>query len=196
MDFFTKSEKWLKKEWQKKSFRVFFVVNVLLSFLLTAENIGLFSSGVSRALRYDLLLAALAVIAWIDRRSKRIPNSILLAMILIRLIFLALEWILYPDMGLAMLISSVMGALIGGGLFLLCYFLTRGGIGMGDVKLFAVVGLYVGSGVIMTVVFLSVVASAVYSIIQLLRKKTKLKDEIPFAPFIWIGLILAMAIGM
>lgn len=196
MNFFTKSTKWLKKEWQEKNFRIFLVVNVLLSFLLTAENIGLFSSGVSRAFRYDLLLAALAVIAWIDRRSKRIPNSILLAMILIRLIFLALEWILYPDMGLAMLISSVMGALIGGGLFLLCYFLTRGGIGMGDVKLFAVVGLYVGSGVIMTVVFLSVVASAVYSIIQLLRKKTKLKDEIPFAPFIWIGLILAMAIGM
>ena len=196
MNFFTKSTKWLKKEWQKKSFRVFLVVNVLLCFLLTAENIGLFSSGVLRALRYDLLLAALAVIAWIDRRSKRIPNSILLAMIPIRLIFLALEWILYPDMGLAMFISSVMGALIGGGLFLLCYFLTRGGIGMGDVKLFAVVGLYVGSGVVMTMVFLSVVASAVYSIIQLLRKKTKLKDEIPFAPFIWIGLILAMAIGM
>ena len=40
-------------------------------------------------------------------------------------------------------------------------------------------------------------ACAVYSdTVQLVRKKAKLKDEIAFAPFVWIGLILTMALGI
>lgn len=196
MNFLKKSCNWLAKEWRQKSFRIFIIINIVFVILLTYENIGLFSANVLRTLRHDALLASLAVIAWIDRQKKIIPNGILLFMVCIRLIFWVVEWIIAPDVGLAMLISAVMGALIGGGLFLLCYFITRASIGMGDVKLFCVIGLYVGSGVIMTVVFLSVVVSAVYSIVQLVRRKTKLKDEIPFAPFVWIGMILTMVIGM
>ena len=81
-------------------------------------------------------------------------------------------------------------------MFLICYFITRGGVGMGDVKLFFVAGLYLGSGGIMAVIVTTVFSSAVYSIVQLVRKKAKLKDEIAFAPFVWIGRILAMALGI
>ena len=48
----------------------------------------------------------------------------------------------------------------------------------------------------MAVIVTTVFSSAVYSIEQLVRKKAKLKDEIAFAPFVWIGLILAMALGI
>ena len=97
---------------------------------------------------------------------------------------------------MAILISSVFGALIGGGIFLLAHFISKGGVGMGDVKLFAVIGFYVGNGSIMAAAFLSVMAGAVYSITMLLFKKIKLKEEIPFAPFIFVGTILTMALGM
>lgn len=196
MAFVKESIRWLKRERGQRSFRIYMAVNAVLAAALTAENMLLFSAGAMKALRYAILLAALAVIAWIDRRSRRIPNRILLALATIRLFLLAVEWAVYPSMGLAVFLSSVGGGLLGGGLFLLCGFLSRGGMGMGDVKLLAVTGLFVGMGVVMTVIFLSVTVSAVYSAVQLLRKKTNLKDEIAFAPFVWIGLLLTMAIGM
>lgn len=81
-------------------------------------------------------------------------------------------------------------------LFLLAHFISKGGIGMGDVKLFAVIGCYVGSRSIMSAAFLSVLSGAVYCIVMLLLKKIKLKEEIPFAPFIFVGTMLTMALGM
>ena len=196
MDFFKKSSRWLKVEWKNKNFRVFLFLNMLLAVLLSAENTVLFSVGALKMLRYVILLGAVAVIACIDRRSKRIPNDILLAMVYIRVILLVVECICYPAYAMSMLISSLLGSVLGGGMFLICYFITRGGVGMGDVKLFFAVGLYLGSGGIMAVIVTTIFSSAIYSVIQLIRKKAKLKDEIAFAPFVWIGLVMAMALGI
>ena len=185
MKFLKKSKRWMKAHWQNKSFRIFLAVNILLVVLLSVENMLLFSAGVLKMLRYVILLCGVAVIACIDRRSKRIPNEILLALVYIRALVLIAECVMYPSYALSMIISALLGSILGGGMFLICYFITRGGVGMGDVKLFFVAG-------IVTTVF----SSAVYSIVQLVRKKAKLKDEIAFAPFVWIGLILTMALGI
>ena len=48
----------------------------------------------------------------------------------------------------------------------------------------------------MAAAFLSVMVSAIYSVVMLLLKKIKLKEEIPFAPFIFVGTALTMALGM
>ena len=186
----------MKARWQNKSFRIFLVVNILLMVLLSVENMLLFSVGVLKMLRYVILLCGVAVIACIDRRSKRIPNEILLALVYIRAVVLIAECVMYSSYVLSMIISALLGSILGGGMFLICYFITRGGVGMGDVKLFFVAGLYLGSGGIMAVIVTTVFSSAVYSIVQLVRKKAKLKDEIAFAPFVWIGLVLAMALGI
>lgn len=196
MRFFEKSSEWLKLQWKSRKFRVFFLMNLVLAVVLSAENVLLFSTGVLKMSRYVLLLAAVAVIACIDKKSKRIPNEILLAMLIIRVLIFFAEWISYPSYALSLLISALMGGVIGGGMFLICYLITRGGVGMGDVKLFFTAGCYLGTGGIMTVTVTTVLASAIYSIIQLIRRKAKLKDEIAFAPFVWIGLVLAMALGI
>ena len=191
MKFLKKSKRWMKAHWQNKSFRIFLAVNILLVVLLSVENMLLFSAGVLKMLRYVILLCGVAVIACIDRRSKRIPNEILLALVYIRALVLIAECVMYPSYALSMIISALLGSILGGGMFLICYFITRGGVGMGDVKLF-----FLGSGGIMAVIVTTVFSSAVYSIVQLVRKKAKLKDEIAFAPFVWIGLILTMALGI
>lgn len=186
----------MKAHWQNRKFRIFLFLNVALAVLLSVENMMLFSVGVLKMLRYVVLLGGLAVIACIDRRSHRIPNEILLVMLYIRAILLVIECICYPSYALSMIIAALLGSIFGGGMFLVCYFITRGGVGMGDVKLFFVAGLYLGSGGVMAVIVTTVFSSAIYSVIQLIRKKAKLKDEIAFAPFVWIGLILAMALGI
>lgn len=187
--------RWIKQQMNDKRFRILAVAGVIAGIVLCAEFV-LFSYSVPKILRYLILLESMFLIAWIDQRKRRIPNKILLAMLAARIVILIVEWLLVPSMGMSLLISSAFGMLLGGGMFLLAHFLSRGGVGMGDVKLFAVTGWYVGAGSIMPLVFLTALISAAYSIVMLLLKKIKLKEEIPFAPFVLAGTILTMALGM
>lgn len=185
----------IKIQLKDRKFRIYAGLGIIVGIVLCAEFL-MFSYSILKCVRYLVLLAATFVIAWIDRHERRIPNRILLILLGIRAVLLVGEWTLVPSMGLSLLISSLMGMLIGGGLFLLAYFISRGGVGMGDVKLFAVIGTYMGTGSIMALVFMTALAAALYSIIMLILKKIKLKEEIPFAPFVLVGTILTMALGM
>lgn len=186
---------WIKEQIKDKRFRILLAVGVLVEILLSAEFI-LFSYSPLKIIRYIILLSAMFIIAWIDQCDRRIPNDILLVLSAVRIVLWIVECFVFKGIGLALLFSSLLGMIFGGGLFLLAHFLSKGGVGMGDVKLFAVIGTYVGGGSIMTVVFLTAAVSAVYSIIMLALKKIKLKEEIPFAPFALTGVILTMALGM
>ncbi len=186
---------WIKTQMKARSFRILAAAGILTGIALGAEFL-LFSYSILKIARYLMLLEGMFVIAWIDQHERRIPNRILLLLLGIRAVILAAEWILVPSMGLALLISSALGLLLGGGLFLIAHLISRGGVGMGDVKLFAVIGTYVGAGSIMPLVFLTALAAALYSLVMLALKKVSMKEEIPFAPFVLAGVILAMALGM
>ena len=186
---------WFKEQLKQKKFRILLILLILVLVGFIAE-FSLFQYGFLKILRYLILLTGLFLIAWIDQKEKRIPNKILMILLILRVFILAAEWLMYPEFGLSMAFSAGLGMLFGGGLFFVAYLVSRGGIGFGDVKLFAVIGVYMGSGSIFSVVFLTVVVSAVYSIVMLILKKIKLKEEIPFAPFVLIGAILSMALGM
>lgn len=187
--------KWFQEQMESRRFRWLLAGAVVAGVGLTAEFF-VFSYSILKILRYLILYAALFFLAWIDHKQRRIPNKILSRLLALRAILLVAEGAMFPRMALVIALSSVLGMLLGGGMFLLARFLSKGGVGMGDVKLFAVIGSYVGSGSIMTVTFLTIVISAAYSIVMLAVKKVRWKEEIPFAPFIWIGTMLAMALGM
>lgn len=187
--------KWFQEQMESRRFRWLLAGAVVAGVGLTAEFF-VFSYSILKILRYLLLYAALFFLAWIDHKQRRIPNKILSRLLALRAILLVAEGAMFPRMALVIALSSVLGMLLGGGMFLLARFLSKGGVGMGDVKLFAVIGSYVGSGSIMAVTFLTIVISAAYSIVMLAVEKVRWKEEIPFAPFIWIGTMLAMALGM
>ncbi len=186
---------WLKEQWTDKRFRIYLAV-ILIAGIGLAAIFFILSYSLLKAIRYLILYAVLFLIAWNDGKKKRIPNKILKVLLGIRCVLMVLEWLRFPKLGLALLMSAALGALLGGGVFLLAHFIAKGGVGMGDVKLLAVIGTYVGSGSIMAAAFLSVMVSAIYSVVMLLLKKIKLKEEIPFAPFIFVGTALTMALGM
>ena len=186
---------WFSEQWKERKFRVLLMLTLLLILGLCVE-FYYFKYSVLKGIRYLGLVAVLFIIAWIDSKEKRIPNKILLAMLLGRVVLLLVECILYKEYWMTLLMSSAMGFLLAGGMFLLCYILTRGGIGAGDVKLFAVLGMYLGGSAIFSVIFLTVVFAAVFNLINLLRKKTDLKQEIPFAPFVFLGTVAGIFLGL
>lgn len=91
------------------------------------------------------------------------------------------------------------GALLGGGVMLLSalagtLIFRKESLGMGDVKLFAAVGLCLGFRGTLTVLFLSAISSAVFFSILLLLKKVKRDDMLPLGPYICAAAIFYVVI--
>lgn len=87
--------------------------------------------------------------------------------------------------------DSILGAAIGFTLLLLIAVVSKGGMGGGDIKLFALVGFVVGTKVMLLAFFLSTLYGAIFGIVALLLKKVKRGNPIPFGPFIGAGTLTA-----
>lgn len=142
---------------------------------------------ISLCLNMIQVYVILAVLAGIDYRRKIIPNVILGAGFAIRAVLLLYEWIADPAQIKSDFLNAVAGFAFGLLLLLLLSFLTRHGIGYGDVKLFAWIGFSMGLLDAYSILFYSALAAAVIGTYLLLTKKAEKKTELPFAPFVYIG---------
>ena len=96
----------------------------------------------------------------------------------------------------SILINHLFAALFGMFIFGLIIFFSRGrAMGMGDFKLIGALGLIFGWPDILMVIALSFIIGAIVGIIFLIRKKKKIKDAIPFGPFLVIGSSLTFFFG-
>ena len=68
-------------------------------------------------------------------------------------------------------------------------FKKKEGMGLGDAKLFAVIGFWFGWISIPFVIFLSSIIALLSVLPDLLRSSKKLSSQIPFGPFIILGTI-------
>ena len=124
-----------------------------------------------------------------------IPNSLLIALSLCAIVIT----IFYPfDSAL----SHIIGLAIGAGVLLLIYgvgylLVKREVVGLGDVKLMAVLGLLLGwKNILFTYVLGFVLASIVLIIVRAVKKdRTKFK-EYPFAPALAAGAIVSIFFGL
>lgn len=181
----------MKEFWKNKKY-------VALLVILEAAGILLFSLyGYHwlKILRYLFLMAFLVVLAEVDQEKHIIPNKILAVMFITRLVLLPAEAAAAWEYRKEILLSAGLGLTLGLIIFLLAYFASRHSIGMGDVKLCAVLGWYLGSSLIWWDMIVSLGMAGVYSIVQLLRKKLSMKDSIPLAPFFCAGTILVLLLG-
>lgn len=147
------------------------------------------NSSVLKTIKFLLLLYFLFYFGWMDIKTRKISNHILLILIGIRIIFFVIEIILEPSFLHYNLYLMLVGCLIGGGILLICRIIIKNSIGMGDIKLFGVLGMYFGYD-ILYVMFFSFLCSAFYSIVMIVKKKKSRKDTIPLAPFVFLGTIL------
>lgn len=151
--------------------------------------------GPLKSIRYLLLLAVLYPIARKDAREKIIPNRWLAYILVCRIILFAAEIVCFPDLWLENVTFILFGGAISGAVFLVAYVISRHAIGMGDVKLFAVIGLCLGFRTTYLVMIMSLILSAFYGVGMVLRKKKSMKDEIAFGPFIAVGTFIILFIG-
>lgn len=169
-------------------------VQIVAGFIFVAVFIssGVTLYSVSRIFLLSLLLA----ISVIDLEEHRIPNVLvftgLMGGILLHLIsFSACIGGLSPRLYAGIpLTDALWGAALGGGVMFLIFLAGRGGMGAGDVKLMAVMGLFLGKRGAVAVLFLSFILGATAGILLIVTKKCGRKEPLAFAPFLWLAAVM------
>lgn len=153
-----------------------------IQYILRSDSIHL-----AVLLKWSTLFWGTFLLAKIDFHEKKIPNQIVATLLILRGCFLAYEVLTNLEYWSAAIIYPLLGAVIGGGMLFVAMLLSRNGIGMGDIKLFIAVGAYVGSTEILSTMFYIFLAAAIGGGLLLLSRKVKMKDTLPMAPFVCIG---------
>jgi len=136
-----------------------------------------------------LLATALVPIALIDLDHRIIPNRITGAAAIAAVIAIAaLDTDILPEAAIA--------AVAGGGFFLIAALLYPRGMGMGDVKLAGVLGLYLGRAVA-PAILIALIAGVVLGAAIIASKGAKegRKTAVPFGPFLALGGMVAFFVG-
>jgi leader peptidase (prepilin peptidase)/N-methyltransferase len=143
---------------------------------------------------FALLCLASALLAWIDLRRGIIPDWVNLA---IAVIGLARAVIL--DGWAAALGAGCEGIVVGAIVFLLrrLYFMFRKfqGLGLGDVKLLAASGIWIGvAGAPVQLLVASLTALAAAGVMQLAGRTMTRQTPLPFGPYLALGLLVTLAL--
>ena len=136
-----------------------------------------------------LLVTALVPITLIDLELRIIPNVITGPAALAAVVAIAaLDTDFLPE-------ALIAGA-AGGGFFLVAAILYPRGMGMGDVKLAGMLGLYLGRAVA-PAIFIALIAGVVVGAAVIARKGAKegRKTAVPFGPFLALGGVIAFFAG-
>jgi leader peptidase (prepilin peptidase)/N-methyltransferase len=142
---------------------------------------------------FSVMTLILIVITMIDYDLQIIPDELNIALLILGLIYLAS--IKFPINGFRGLLPHVLGFLIGGGLFFLIAVVSAGGMGGGDIKLMAALGLWFGWKYLLVLMLFSFVSGAVISVALLALRIKGRKDAIPFGPFIALAAYLTTLFG-
>ena len=97
---------------------------------------------------------------------------------------------------MVIVLSSVLGIVYGSVIFLVIRLFSKDSIGMGDIKLFSVIGFYIGSTAILPAMFITSIFALVYGVVMIARKAISKKDTMSFGPFIAAGTIVTMILGI
>ncbi|MFZ5814474.1 MAG: prepilin peptidase [Bacillota bacterium] len=137
-----------------------------------------------------LFIAILTTAAYVDLHERIIPNELVLFGLAAGLLVMLLSP--YPEKSW---VQALSGGAAGFGFLFLLAVIVPGGMGMGDVKLAAVMGLFMGLNYIgMGMIFSFLIGGAV-SAGMLLARLVGRKGHLPFGPFLALGSIITVLYG-
>lgn len=150
------------------------------------------------AIAYSVMVSLLVACGSTDFESGIIPDKITLPGIILGLVFSFT--LLSSKLGSSPLLRSFIGALVGGGLLLgiaLLYKLIRGieGMGMGDVKLMAMIGSFLGAKLALVTILIAALGGAIAGVVLVLAKGRGLRHSLPFGVFLAPAALVALFVG-
>jgi len=139
--------------------------------------------------------SAMLAVFWIDLDHMIIPDLISLSGIVVGIAFAAMD--LIPGVGW---VQSVVGTLLGGlSLYVPAYIYEKvrhiEGLGVGDVKLLAMIGAFTGPYGVIFVLFFSSLSGSVTAFIGMSLRNISSSTPIPFGPFLTASAVCYVVFG-
>lgn len=148
-----------------------------------------------------LFISILTVVFFIDLDHQIIPNKIVLFGLMSGLIPAVLYWVghypIYrgdvwyePFLGLSVPFLLMLGVAL-----ISVLFFKQIGIGMGDVKIYAPIGLFIGWKLSLMSIWFAFFFGGLFGLLWIFVFKRNKKEMIPFAPFIVVGVLVTLFCG-
>ena len=117
--------------------------------------------------------------SYVDLRYTIILDEILLLLLLAGIAYNGVTGCSWRD--------SFLGALTGSAVLGLVFVLSKGGLGLGDVKFAGVLGIWTGISGILVTLYLSFFIGGIVALLLCVTHRTTLKSRIPFGPCLSAG---------
>ena len=152
--------------------------------------------GLSAELGVMIFYACLFIVIFVvDLEQGLILNKVVYPGLVVALLLALLprpwltQWIVT---GIA---NAAIGGAIGFALFLLIAIASRGGMGWGDVKLAALIGLATGFPLVFFSIIMGAILGGIVAVALVIAKKRKRRQTIPFGPFLAVAAMITLLWG-
>jgi leader peptidase (prepilin peptidase)/N-methyltransferase len=172
--------------------RVFWVELVTaLTFALLCWHYGL-----AAELGFMIFYACLFIIIFvIDLEHGLILNKVVYPGMVVALLLALYPWPwLTESIGMRVANAAIGGA-IGFVIFLLIAVVSRGGMGWGDVKLAALIGLATGFPLVFVAVIMAAIVGGIVAVALVIARRRKRRESIPFGPFLALAAMVTLLWG-
>lgn len=139
-----------------------------------------------KMLSYVLVLVfifGLCIVAYVDFRRKIILDEVLILLLSAGLVYTGIFGNTWSE--------SLLGAVTGSGLLGLLYLMSRGGMGLGDVKFAGVLGIWTGFPGIVVNLYLAFFLGGTVALLLCALHKANRKTRLPFGPCLCAGAVLS-----
>jgi len=158
--------------------------------------------GLSAQLGVMILYACLFIIIFvIDLEQGLILNKVVYPGMVVALLLSLLphSWLTEETWLTTVIQPSIASAAIGGAIgfviFLLIALISRGGMGWGDVKLAALIGLATGFPLVFVAIIMGAILGGVVAVALMIARKRNRRQTIPFGPFLAVAAMVTLLWG-
>ncbi|OJV66857.1 MAG: hypothetical protein BGO41_05430 [Clostridiales bacterium 38-18] len=147
-----------------------------------------------------LFFAIMTAVFFIDLDHKIIPNKVVIFATIVGFIPVGLHYTMGYDFYSDGLLEPLKSALIPSGVMLIIALLSvvlfrKVGIGMGDVKVYIPIGLFIGWRLSLLSIWLAFFLGGTFGVLWIVVFRKSKNAYIPFAPFIVIGTLVSVLLG-
>ena len=169
-------------------------ISLLVYAICFALVFRLYSDDLFKKIEYLIIISIALNITAVDYLIRKIPNESLLALMLSKTVFLAIQ--LVGNANLAenfwkTVKPSVIGLVVGFGIFLIPSLLHIM-IGVGDIKYSGVIGYCMGLGYFLQSMAIMGIALLIYLAYLLITRKGNLKTPAAIGPYLSLGVVLTI----
>lgn len=130
----------------------------------------------------------LVLMAALDLRHRRVPNTLVYSSLAAALLVSALA-------GRDELLLALQGGAIAFGLMLVLAFISRGSMGMADVKVGTLCGLLLGPQLVIPAIAIMAIGAAGVALLLVLTRHAGIRSELPLVPFMAAATLIFLVNG-